>query len=119
VLEDAEETQAQAKVSMTLVVNASALIALAAAIAGGAEWANGLSAKMDLDAEEHRHRLELLDLRIEDLSHDVKRGTADRWSRQDMLTYHAEATKWIELFGAFNPEMSIPAWPPLPLHKDN
>lgn len=103
---------------MTLAVNASAVIALAAAIAGGAKWANGLSAKMDLDATEHRHRLELLDLRIEDLSRDLKRGTSDRWTRRDMLAYHAEATKWIELFDALNPEMSIPLWPPLPPHQN-
>ena len=90
------------------------LLGLIGAVFTGARWAGHIEAAHEQSSEDHRHAIQLVELKIDQIRAEIRNGTDDRYRRSDALAYHKMADTWIQVLAARNPELYVPEWPDLP-----
>lgn len=115
-------------INTSTYVNIGLLIVILGAVFSGAWWAaamqttyqssNELTAsQMKQMAEEHRHAVILLELKIEQVRSDIADKTHGNWRTDDMRAYAARSQQWVELLAARNLELDVPNYNPMPEGK--
>ena len=95
-------------INASTLVNVGLVVVLLGAVFSGTRWASGLESHIITATDEQRHRIELLDMKVEQLREDITARTTERWTRADQTQYHSLLELWIKVFRAENPTLSVP-----------
>ncbi len=112
-MSDSHHEEARA-INASTLVNVGLVIVLLGAVFSGTRWASGLESHIVMATDEQRHRMELLDLKVEQLRDEIQTRMTERWTRADQEKYHSMLELWISVFKAENPSISVPDLGPLP-----
>jgi hypothetical protein len=102
-----QEIEARA-INASTLVNVGLVIVLLGAVFSGTRWASGLENHIISANFEQSYRIEMLDLKLEQLRAEIQTGVADRWTRTDQEMYHGVLEKWVDTFRANNQTLTIP-----------
>lgn len=102
-----QEIEARA-INASTLVNVGLVIVLLGAVFSGTRWASGLETHIVSANYEQSYRIEMLDLKLEQLRNEIHTNAADRWTRRDQEKYHGILEKWVDTFRAGNPSLTIP-----------
>lgn len=104
-------------INASTLVNVGLVIVLLGAVFSGTRWATGLENHIVAANYEQSYRIEMLDLKLEQLRDEIQQKASDRWARTDQEKYHGILEKWIDTFRAGNPSLTIPTLGKLPEKK--
>jgi hypothetical protein len=102
-----QEIEARA-INASTLVNVGLVIVLLGAVFSGTRWASGLETHIVSANYEQSYRIEMLDLKLEQLRNEIQTNAADRWTRRDQEKYHGILEKWVDTFRAGNPSLITP-----------
>jgi hypothetical protein len=105
-------------INASTLVNVGLVIVLLGAVFSGTRWASGLESHIVMATDEQRHRMELLDLKVEQLRAEIQTRMTERWTRSDQTQYHSLLELWIKVFRAENPNLSVPEIGKIPERRD-
>lgn len=96
-------------INASTLVNVGLVIVLLGAVFSGTRWATGLENHIVAANYEQSYRIEMLDLKLEQLREEIQSRIADRWTRSDEEKYHHSVLeKWIDTLRLHNPTLTIP-----------
>ncbi len=102
-------------INASTLVNVGLVIVLLGAVFSGTRWASGLENHIVSANFEQSYRIEMLDLKLEQLREEIQSRVADRWTRADQEKYHrVMLEKWTDTLRLHNQSLTIPDLPPFP-----